>query len=184
MRQLLFFCILLLVFSCASKPAFIQFETATGATKYKEKPGRHGFRYTVPAEMEESARANRYNLRNLLVYKDTSYYSSPMVIAIRNTKDWMDYSIAKFAQNDQSLLRDRVRITYENTSWEPAGLKEKNIDYARFQFYYYYGRVKIYQRSVYIRCDDAYYVVSMSSKNKLFIIDKTNDFFWNSIRID
>lgn len=185
MRCLFIIFFLIALFSCASKGANVKFyDGKTEASDYVEPEKLHGFRYTVPEDMEEYVNPRRFRLRNLLVYKGCSYLESPMIIAIRETRDFSNYSTQSFAKRDQNLLRSSRQITYEKSYWTPTGFEEKNIDYTSFQFTYFSGAVKIYQRSVYIKCDDAFYIVSMTSKDKLLVIHKNNESFWNSIHVD
>ncbi|MCG8568782.1 MAG: hypothetical protein MJB14_01460 [Spirochaetes bacterium] len=188
---------LLLLISCMSRPTQVKISDEKSKTPELVKSVElmsveaekipvklHGFRYTVPEDMYESPEAFKFNLRNLILQKESQYQNSPIVISIRHTNKFPEFTTDRFAKQDQSLLQDTVKVFYEHENWKPKGLDEKNIDYASYQFYYFYGKTKIYQRSVYIKNFTHFYVVSLSTKEKLLLIDKKNDYFWNSIYVD
>ena len=83
----------------------------------------------------------------------------------------------------QTFLKKQIEIDYDK-KWKPPGFDKKKIDYIAYQFSYIYGDQKIYQRSVYLKYENIFYIVSLSAKNKKDVLDIRNDFFWNSICID
>jgi hypothetical protein len=144
-----------------------------------------GFRYTVPADMQESPDdAYRYRYDNLIVDKGMNCLSSNRLIAIRHAVNREYFSLMNFVDRDQGLLRQSIKIDYDKVRWVPSGFQKKNIDHFSFQFKYQYGEEMIYQRSVYLQCEDKFYVISLSSKEKFYILEPANDLFWESICID
>ena len=145
---------------------------------------RRGFRYTIPENMEhDKKQAEMFSYEALLLEVGESYQTSSAVIAIRKTKPIEPMSILQFAKGDQSFLKQSVTPFYFG-DWKPASLLNKDIPHTAYQFEYYQAGQKIYQRSVYVKDIDTFYIVSYSSLKKELIIDQTNDLFWDSIRID
>ena len=174
--------------ACASKPTPVEPTTTTSTTTTTTttttiKPV--GFRYKVPDDMRESPNeARRLDYDNLLVEKDTNVMDTMLLIAIRHTDDFSSISLKDFAQLDQDMMKQQVKVTYDGT-WIPEGFTEKNIDYKAYQFSYKVGRDRIFQRSVYLRDRQRYYIISMSSKfGKLQVIDDENNFFWDNVEVD
>lgn len=193
MRKLLLVPLVLLLFTCSSKSEIVLHDSESGATAYVEKvvvekapapERRHGFRYTVPDFMEESDLARRFNLRNMLVYKDSSYVDSPVIITIRQTDKYADYTPYRFVKTEAGYLQKQAKARFENTNWIPPGFEEKKIDHKTLQFYYNRGGAMVYQRSVYIKLEDQFYIVSLSSRYKKFMLEEKNDLFWSSICVD
>lgn len=140
--------------------------------------------FIIPENMEESPEdAKKYRYKMLLVDKDKKYYSSSIMIAIREKKNTLNESLSKFAEIDQDHLQNSVSIKYDEEVWAPAGFKEKNINYISYQFKYTYGYEIIYQRSVYIECLGYFYIISLSSLFKKNISDEKNNFFWENINV-
>ncbi|OHD09207.1 MAG: hypothetical protein A2086_10205 [Spirochaetes bacterium GWD1_27_9] len=191
MKNIIFVSIILLfLISCATKQAVREPDSITQATVFKEEEQtpvvykRTGFRYDIPNDMEETSEANTYRYDNLLVEKGCNVFDSPIVIAIRKTNDFSIYSLGTFAENDQKIMKSSVKNVYYDAKWDAPGLSEKGIEYLSYQFSYDYGKQTIYQRSVYIRYFDTFYIISLSSKYKASLLNSKNDFFWNSICVD
>ena len=133
--------------------------------------------------MEESPEdAKQYRYKILLVDKDKKYYSSSIMIAIREKKNTFNESLSEFAEVGQDYLQNSVSMIYED-DWVPAGFKEKKINHISYQFKYTYGYEIIYQRSVYLECCGYFYIISLSSVYKKNILNEKNDSFWKNINI-
>ncbi|HBD93763.1 MAG: hypothetical protein A2015_12490 [Spirochaetes bacterium GWF1_31_7] len=184
----------LLFFGCKSDRVVL-LDGKTGATNYIEKYKidflspiqayrRQGFRYKVPEGMTESpADAYRYKYDNLLLDRGADYFSSTIVIAIRHY-DLNSYEkLNDFSIMDQSNLKKSVTPYYEN-EWKPTALEDKNIEHESFQFYYTMQKMKVYQRSVYIKSENTVHIISLSTLYKDFLNRPESEGFWNSIRID
>lgn len=185
----------LLLFAGCKSSGVIVYDAGTGASFYVAKYRgqaltpiqafkRHGFRYKVPESMAESPEdAYRFRYDHLLLDKNADYYTSSVVIAIRHYDLQSNDTLHDFAKKDQLFLRESVQPTYEN-GWVPAGFLERNIEYAGFQFYYTVKKMRIYQRSVYVLCDNRVHIISFSSPSKELLIREESDTFWESIRVD
>ena len=139
--------------------------------------------FILPENMEESPEeAKSFRYKMLLVDKDKQYHNSSRMIAIREKKNVYNDSLKDFAELDQDYLQKSVTMSYED-DWEPAGFKDKNINFIAYQFKYTYGYEIIYQRSVYIKCSEYFYIISLSSLLKTNILDEGNDHFWRSFNI-
>ena len=194
MKKMALFLILIFSISCVSKPEK-QVEPVISKVEVIEVEAssdpvidpvlrRTGFRYDVPEDMEESPKeAKFYRFNNLLVDKGTEPYQSTRIIAIRHVNEYTDYDLEDFAQMDQkNFYTDRYAV-YEK-GWDAPGLEDKDIDHISFEFTYIDRAMKVYQRSVYIKYDNVFYIISLSSLVKSNIIDEKNNFFWRSIRVD
>jgi hypothetical protein len=182
--------IMVLMLASCSTLGKTEADTVTMASQVavmEEKPvidTRSGFRYDLPEFMEESPDdAYSYRYDNLLIEKGMKFYESQYMIAIRSSDSYSDYTLERFADYDQMMLRNQMQIQYENR-WEPPGLSTREIPYLSYQFNYRYGQERFYQRSVYIKCDTTFYIVSLTSREKEAILDDKHDVFWDSIRID
>lgn len=145
---------------------------------------RKGFRYRVPDGMTESpADAFRYKYDNLILDRGTDYFSSSIVIAIRHYELTGNQTLSSFTKMDQSSLRQQVRPVYEN-GWRPDSLDEKNIEYESYQFNYVMQRMRVYQRSVYLRDRDKVHIISLSSLHKNLLNNHESESFWKSVRVD
>ncbi|MBQ3922399.1 MAG: hypothetical protein II707_03810 [Spirochaetales bacterium] len=186
-RTILLIFITFCLAACASKPTLVEPTTTTSTTTTTTtttiKPV--GFRYKVPDDMRESPNeARRLDYDNLLVEKDTNVMDTMLLIAIRHTDDFSSISLNDFAQLDQEMMKRQVKVMYDGP-WVPEGFTEKNIDFKAYQFSYKVGRDRIFQRSVYLRDRQRYYIISMSSKfGKLQVIDDENNFFWDNVEVD
>lgn len=160
---------------------FSLFFSCTTVTKNTKKSG---FRYLVPQDMQESPDlARRFRYDNFIVEKGKFYLESNILIAIRHSNNERDYSIKIFAEEDQSALRNQVKISYDG-KWTPPGFEGKNISFISYQFSYSSNENILYQRSVYIKYNNIAYVVSMFSKDKEYLIHEKNNFFWENITVD
>ena len=120
---------------------------------------------------------------NLLLDRGADYFSSTIVIAIRHY-DLNSYEkLNDFSIMDQSNLKKSVTPYYEN-EWKPTALEDKNIEHESFQFYYTMQKMKVYQRSVYIKSENTVHIISLSTLYKDFLNRPESEGFWNSIRID
>jgi hypothetical protein len=166
-----------ILFSCTT--------TVPKETKETKKTINLGcFNFIIPEKMEESPdEAKKYRYKILLVDKDKQYYNSSVMIAIREKKNSFNDTLKEFAEMDQIYLQKSVSVIYED-EWIPAGFTEKNINHISYQFKYTYGYEIIYQRSVYLECADNFYVISLSSVNKINMLDEKNDLFWKNITIN
>lgn len=182
MQKFFILILLLIFFACTSqKPK----ETIEPEKKETKKIVTIGcLTFIIPDNMEEDPEdAKRFRYTKLIVDKDKNYYDSEKFIAIRDKKNVFNESLISFAKQDQSYLQNTVSIRYDDEIWEPAGFKEKNINFIAYQFKYSYGGEIIYQRSIYIECSDNFYIISLTSTIKNNILDETNDFFWKNITI-
>jgi hypothetical protein len=192
MKNPIFFLLVCLFAACVSKPEKIiepeiiieETVEATSDPVVELKIKRTGFRYDVPDDMEESPKeAKFYRFENLLVDKGTEAFQSSRVIAIRHVKEYKDYSLQDFVTMDQKNFYNDRHAVYEK-GWETPGLEEKKIEHLSYEFTYFDRNIKVYQRSVYIKFDNDFYIISLSSLVKSNIIDEKNNFFWRSIRVD
>jgi len=163
---------------------YVSTSTSTSTTTTTTTTIRTGFRYVVPEDMEESPNeARSYKYDNMIVEKGTSAFTSPFIIAIRHNDDYPNAKLKDFAEFDQEVLKNQVKIRYDE-KWTPFGFEDKKIEFISYQFAYSYGKNNIFQRSVYLKCDSRVYIISMSGKYKGLIVNNKNDAFWNSVRID
>jgi len=187
MKSLYLFIIIIVIFSCATKKKAMV-DTVTRATIIKDEPVTEfkvkGFRYTVPDDMEESPRdADSFRLNNMLIEKDKIYFQSSKIIAIRHAKNSDSLSLIDFAKQDQAMASAEKKLIYEK-GWDAEGLNEKNIEHISYQFEYANGKQTVYQRSIYIKFENTFYIISYSTMDKRILLDKKNDGFWSSIRVD
>lgn len=188
------FSILFFIFSCKTTETQI-IDQYTGASSYVLRnqiagaeplkfPKKQGFRYQVPDDMQESpdyADMMRYD--NLLLDKGTAYNESSVVIAIRHYDLNNGAILEDFVKRDQLFMKQSVKPAYKK-GWKPRGLDEKSIEYKSFEFSYKIKKNNIYQRSVYLRCENRVHVISQSSFYKELLTEDKSEEFWNSIRID
>ena len=188
------FSILFFIFSCKTTETQI-IDQYTGASSYVLRnqiagaeplklPKKQGFRYQVPDDMQESpdyADMMRYD--NLLLDKGTAYNESSVVIAIRHYDLNNGAILEDFVKRDQLFMKQSVKPAYKK-GWKPRGLDEKAIEYKSFEFSYKVKKNNIYQRSVYLRCENRVHVISQSSFYKELLTEDKSEEFWNSIRID
>ncbi len=183
MKKIILMILLLIIISCTSqKPK----ETVEPEKKEVKKVITIGcLSFIIPDNMEEDPEdAIRFRYTKLIVDKDKNYYNSEKFIAIRDKKNAFNETLLSFAKQDQAYLQNTESIRYDDEIWEPAGFKEKNINFITYQFKYSYGGGEIiYQRSVYIECSNYFYIISLTSTNKNNILDEANDFFWKNITI-
>ncbi len=187
MKKIFFLILLLSIFNCVTKNTIVE-ETTTSTTTTTTTTTiiifKKVFKYDVPEEMQESpVEAQYYKYDNLLVDKNTNIFDSTILIAVRHAENKNSESLKEFVEKDQMLLRSSITLNYFDV-WEPPSLKEKNIEYISYQFSYQYKTSNIFQRSIYLKCEDLFYIISLSSKNKKFVLDSKNDIFWQSIRIE
>lgn len=143
-----------------------------------------GFRYQVPDNMQESpdyADMMRYD--NLILDKGATYNDSSIVIAIRHYDLNNGAILDDFVKRDQLFMKQSVKPAYKK-GWKPRGLDEKSIEYKSFEFSYKVKKNNVYQRSVYLRCDDRIHIISQSSFYKELLQEDKSEEFWNSIRVD
>lgn len=186
MRFLFLFSSLLFLFSCQTK-IVKEVDSKTAATVFQEEKKiikQFGFKYDVPPNMEKDPDAPCYRYDDLLVEKGKNVFDSSVVIAIRKIREYEDKDVLSFAQWDQNNMRQSVKNVYYESDWDAGSLNEKGIDHVSFEFSYDQNRQKIYQRSVYIKYYDTFYIISLSSKQKDKIYDEENNLFWNTISID
>ena len=105
-------------------------------------------------------------------------------MAIREIKDYNDTGVLSFAQLDQNNMRQSVSNVYYESNWDAQSLNDKGIDHISFEFSYDYDKKKIYQRSVYIKYYDTFYIISQSSMKKDELRKDENNIFWNTISVD
>lgn len=186
--------IMLAVFSCKTTETQITDEY-TGASSYVLRSQiagvqplkfqkKQGFRYQVPDNMQESpdyADMMRYD--NLILDKGAAYNESSIVIAIRHYDLNNGAILEDFVKRDQLFMKQSVKPAYKK-GWKPRGLDEKSIEYKSFEFSYKVKKNNIYQRSVYLRCEDRIHIISQSSFYKELLQEDKSEEFWNSIRID
>jgi hypothetical protein len=189
MKHLTYLFLIILMFSCVSKPEKQEEPQKTvldATTDQAIEPvlKKTGFRYDVPDDMEEAPNEARlYRFNNLLIDRGTRPQQSTRIIAIRHVTEYVEYKLLDFAQMDQKNFYNDKYAVYEK-GWEPPGLSDKKIEHVCFEFMYIDRTVRVYQRSVYIKYDNVFYIISLSSLIKSNIIDEKNDFFWRSIRVD
>lgn len=155
--------------------------TGSEPLKFQKK---QGFRYQVPDNMQESpdyADMMRYD--NLILDKGAAYNESSIVIAIRHYDLNNGAILDDFVKRDQLFMKQSVKPAYKK-GWKPRGLDEKSIEYKSFEFSYKVKKNSIYQRSVYLRCEDRIHIISQSSFYKELLQEDKSEEFWNSIRID
>ncbi|HOV13464.1 MAG TPA: hypothetical protein PK771_04195 [Spirochaetota bacterium] len=187
MKNLYLIIFILFLLSCQSKMVR-EVDAKTEATVFKEEEKKiqkkGGFKYDVPPHMEKDPEAHYYRYDDLLVEKGKNVFDSSIVIAIRKTIDYNGTSVLSFAQSDQSNMRQSVRNVNYESNWDADSLNNKGIDHISFEFSYIYDKKKIYQRSVYIKYYDTFYIISLSSKNKEELYKDQNILFWNTISVD
>ena len=193
-KKILYLSILLVIFSCKTTRTQLV-DQYTGASSYVLRnqianieplkfQKKQGFRYQVPEDMQESpdyADMMRYD--NLLLDKGAAYNESSVVIAIRHYDLNNGAILDDFVKRDQLFMKQSVRPAYKK-GWKPRGLDEKSIEYKSFEFSYKVKKNNIYQRSVYLRCENRVHVISQSSFYKDLLTEDKSEEFWNSIRID
>jgi hypothetical protein len=166
MRNILSIVLVIFILSCATN---------------KTIQNRACFNYKIPEGMyDNKADARRYSYDNFIIEKDKAFEDSMVLIAIRHRDTDKNTKLKAFVESDQYWLNNQVKIYYED-EWIPKGFEDKKINYNSYQFYYKQQGQLIYQRSVYIKCNDTVYIISMSSKNKSMLIHENNDNFWQSI---
>jgi hypothetical protein len=139
------------------------------------------FSFKIPQGMHDNKKeAHKYKYDNFIIENDKNFEDSNILIAIRHADIDKNKDLKSFVEADQYWLNYQVKIYYEK-QWLPAGFEEKKINYIAYQFYYKQQGETIYQRSVYIKCGDTVYIISMSSKNRNLLIAESNDAFWNNI---
>lgn len=186
--------ILIVTFGCKTTHTEIA-DNYTGASSYVLRnqivglsplkfQKKQGFRYQVPEDMQESpdyADMMRYD--NLLLDKGAAYNESSVVIAIRHYDLNNGLVLDDFVKRDQLFMKQSVKPAYKK-GWKPRGLDEKSIEYKSFEFSYKVKKSNIYQRSVYLRCENTIHIISQSSFYKELLTEDKSEEFWNSIRID
>ncbi len=158
--------------------ALIVLLSCTTAKPVNEMPC---FGFKIPPGMYDNKNdAVKYKYDNFLIENGKSFGQSAIIIAIRHVSIDKNGDLKSFVDSDQYLLSSEVSIKYDKP-WDPPGFAEKNINYIAYQFNYKQQGQAVYQRSVYIKCRDVVYIISMSAKSiKELILDK-NDFFWENI---
>ncbi len=186
MKRIFFALIIFFIAATCKTGEYKEVDSKTAATIYEENKmsSGYGFRYEVPSHMEKEPEPQYYRYDDLLLEKGKNIFDSSIIIAIRKTKDYNQASVLSFARQDQGIMRQSVRNVYYESDWDPPSLNEKGIDHVSFEFSYDYDKKKIYQRSVYIKYCDAFYIVSQSSLKKDELYKEKNIMFWNSISVD
>lgn len=185
MKKIIYLVILLNIFSCITKNTVEETTTSTTTTTTTTTViiFKKIFKYDIPEDMEESPyEAKYYNYDTLLKEKYTNIFDSNILIAIRCIKNKYNITLNEFVQTDQTLLKSSIKIN-DFDIWNTK-LLSKDIEYLSYQFSYHYNKTNIYQRSIYLKCEDTFYIISLSSKNKQFVLNNKNDKFWQSIRIE
>jgi len=162
--------LLLIIFSCRS-------------VKNIKEPGKLniGLNYIIPDGMYDSTGdAGRFRYKSFLIDKNRHYLDSGFIIAVRQSENLSNISLKTFTETDQASLRQHYAVEYLK-EWIPESLTEKKIEFISIQFTYNYSADKIYQRSVYIKYNSTFYIISMSSKNFDNIISGKSSLFWDSI---
>ena len=185
MRYLFLFIIFLLLTTCKTN-LVKNVDSKTAATVFQEERSdrKFGFRYGVPSHMEKDPEPHYYRYDDLLLEKGKNIFDSSIVIAIREIKDYNDTGVLSFAQLDQNNMRQSVSNVYYESNWDAQSLNDKGIDHISFEFSYDYDKKKIYQRSVYIKYYDTFYIISQSSMKKDELRKDENNIFWNTISVD
>ncbi|MBN2547087.1 MAG: hypothetical protein JXB50_14895 [Spirochaetes bacterium] len=142
---------------------------------------KQGLNFEIPEDMYDSTRdAKRFRYNNFLIDINKHYIDSNIVIAVRETINFNNYSLKSFVETDQAKLRQHYNVEYLN-EWKPDRLIEKKIEFISFQFSYNYSTDIIYQRSIYIKYKNIFYVVSLSSKSFKNLLSNKSNLFWDSI---
>ncbi len=197
MKRIIYLSLLLAVFkiiiACSSKPALVEQEIIEDGKPPQgfvmEEldwliPEKSGFRYAIPDGMREHpAEAKKYKFDNLIIDEGTTPINTGKMIAIRKTEKKPQMNLSTFVENDQSLLKESVKLYY-NGEWKPEALIKKQIDFQAIQFFYDMNKQRFYQRSVYLEHDNNIYVISLSSRDKDTVTDGKINNFWGTIEVD
>jgi len=147
----------------------------------EEKKLKSGLNFNIPDGMYDSTGdAGRFRYNNFLIDKNKHYLDSSFVIAVRHAVNLYNHTLKSFVETDQANLRQHYAVDYLN-EWIPDSLTEKKIEFISIQFSYNYSADKIYQRSIYIKYNNIFYIVSLSSKNFDNILSNKSNLFWDSI---
>lgn len=169
--------------------SFLLFSCATLKIK-QEKPEREsnhfykeGLNFEIPVEMKDSTDdAKKFGFRNFIIEKNKHYDESNIVIAIREVENFNNLSLQQFAEIDINRVKQYYKLRFIN-NWIPVPLVRKGIELISFFFYYFSSNKIIYQRTVYIKFKQKFYIISLMSKEINNLENERSNFFWNSVFI-